>query len=90
MVNYSGHEGKSIDDAIIISDVDNHFDGINAEYRYIENSYGRRGVDWRMIRQELLNENQKVYDRILIQLTDQTEISLYFDLTEFFGKGFSY
>lgn len=90
MIKYSGHEGKSIKDAIIISDVDNHFEGINAEYQYIEHKYGRRGVNWLLIRQELLNENQKVYDRIIIQLTNQTEISLYFDLTEFFGKGFSF
>ena len=45
MVTYSAHEGKSIEDAIIITDVNDHFEGINAEYLYIENKFGRRGLD---------------------------------------------
>lgn len=85
---YSAHEGKSVEDAIIISHVNDHFEGINAEYLYIEQKFGKRGVDWQLIKQELLNENQKVYDRFIFQLSDQTVISLYFNLTEFFGKGF--
>ena len=88
MVTYSAHEGKSIEDAIIITDVNDHFEGINAEYLYIENKFGRRGLEWQLVKQELLNENQQVYDRITIQLSDQTEISLFFNLTTFFGKGF--
>jgi len=46
MVICSGRKGKSIKGTIIISDVDNHFEGISAEYRYIEDKYGRSGVDW--------------------------------------------
>lgn len=88
MVTYSDNEGKSIEDAIIITEVNDHFEGIDAEYRYIEKTFGMRGVEWKLIKQELLNENQQVFDRITIQLTDQTEISLYFNLTAFFGKGF--
>lgn len=88
MVTYSAHKGKSIEDAIIITDVNDHFEGINAEYHYIEHKFGQRGVDWQLIRQELLKENEGVYDRLIIQLSDQTVVSLYFNLSEFFGKGF--
>ena len=88
MTTYSQNEGKSTEDAIIITDVNDHFEGIDAEYRYIEENFGKRGVEWKLVQQELLNENQQVFDRIAIQLTDQTEISLYFNLTAFFGKGF--
>lgn len=88
MATYSVHEGKSIEDAIIITDVNDHFEGINSEYLYIEHKFGKRGVEWQLIKQELLNEKQNVYDRLIIQLSDQTVLSLYFNLTEFFGKGF--
>lgn len=88
MVTYSDNEGKSIEDAIIITDVNDHFEGIDAEYLYIEDNFGKRGVGWKLVKQELLNENQQVFDRITIQLTDQTVISRYFNLTAFFGKGF--
>ena len=40
MVTYSDNAGKSIEDAIIITDVNDHFEGIDAEYLYIENNFG--------------------------------------------------
>ncbi|MHA2304823.1 MAG: hypothetical protein ACXACU_05465 [Candidatus Hodarchaeales archaeon] len=88
MVTYSDNEGMSIEDAILITDVNDHFAGIEAEYLYIENKFGERGVDWSLIKQELLNQKQQVFDRITIQLQDQSLISLFFNLTAFFGKGF--
>lgn len=88
MVIYSDNEGKSIEDAIIITDVKDHFEGIEAEYLFIEDKFGKRGVGWKLVRQELLNENQQVFDRIKIQLSNKTEINLIFNLTAFFGKGF--
>ena len=88
MVGYSTNKGKSIEDAIIITDVNDHFAGIDAEYLFIENKFGERGKKWKLIKQELLNEKQQVFDRMTIQLNDQTVVSLYFDLTAFFGKGF--
>ncbi|MHA2073400.1 MAG: hypothetical protein ACW97X_02140 [Candidatus Hodarchaeales archaeon] len=88
MVTYSDNEGMSIEDAILITDVNDHFAGIEAEYLYIENKFGKRGVDWSLIKQELLNQKQQVFDRITIQLQDQSLISLFFNLTAFFGKGF--
>ncbi|UCG01964.1 MAG: hypothetical protein JSW11_20495 [Candidatus Heimdallarchaeota archaeon] len=88
MVSYSAHDGSTIENAIIISDVHDHFEGINAEYLYLENKFGKRGVEWQLLKQELLNENQNVYDRLIIQLSDKAVINVYFNLTEFFGKGF--
>lgn len=43
MISFSVNEGKSIEDTIIITDVNDHFEGINAEYLYIEENFGKRG-----------------------------------------------
>ncbi|MHA1966168.1 MAG: hypothetical protein ACW964_00075 [Candidatus Hodarchaeales archaeon] len=59
MVTYSDNKGRSIQDAIIITDVNDHFEGIDAEYLYIEDNHGKRGVGWKLVKQELLNENHK-------------------------------
>ena len=88
MVNYSANEGNSIDDAIRITEVNDHFEGIDAEYLFIEDRFGKRGVGWKLVKQELLNEKQQVFDKITIELADQNVKSLYFNLTAFFGKGF--
>jgi hypothetical protein len=84
MPNYRG-SGESTDDPIIISDVHDHIEGIRAEYEYIEQLYGPRSNAWTLILQSLLFVNEKPLDKMDIRLTDGTEITLYFDISSFFG-----
>ena len=88
MVIYSNNTGSSIKDSIIISDVEDSHEGINAEYRYIEKKFGEKGLDWNLVKQILLSEEGEFYDQIIIQLKDGKNINIYFNITEFFGKGF--
>jgi hypothetical protein len=80
--------GTSIDNAIIIKNSVSHFEGIDAEYRVISEKYGEKGVDWNLKQQRLLYNKNKYYDMIEITLKNGSEIALYFDITDFFGKGF--
>ena len=85
MPNYSG-SGESTDDPVIIGDVHDHMEGIRAEYEYIEQLYGPRGSAWTLIQQSLLFVNEKPLDKMDLLLTDGTEITLYFDISSFFGS----
>ena len=88
MVTYSNNTGNTIKDAIVISDVESHTEGINAEYSYIEEQFGEKGVDWNLVKQFLLSEENQYYDQVIIQLKDGTDVNIYFNITEFFGIGF--
>lgn len=70
-------------DVIKISDVENHFKGVAAEYQYIEEKFGK---DWRRRSQALLKEDGVYYDRIDLVFSDGSEKSIYFDITSFWGK----
>lgn len=85
LIKYSG-SGKSLDDPIVIEGAKNNFEGIRAEYMYIEEKYGRRNVDWRLLRQALLESNNKIYDKLAIELKSGDVVEIYFDITNFFGK----
>ena len=36
MVKYSDHSGESIEDAVIITGAESHYDSVMAEYEYIQ------------------------------------------------------
>jgi hypothetical protein len=89
MVTYSDNTGSSIEDSIVISDVEDHTEGINAEYLYLGKKFGEKGTDWNLVKQSLLSEDNQYFDRIIIELKDGTNVNIYFNITEFFGKGFT-
>jgi hypothetical protein len=86
-VTFSGGNGSSMENAVVINNAKGSIEGINAEYYYIGYIEGKRGVEWQMKSQSLLNENGKYYDQIDITIAKtRKKKSYYFDITGFFGK----
>ncbi|PHR73621.1 MAG: hypothetical protein COA67_02525 [Lutibacter sp.] len=86
-IKYSGGDGLSLENAIVILNAKSSRDGIPAEYAYIESVLGRKFTDWTPLGQALINEKGKSYDVITVKETSSNdEIKYYFDITDFFGK----
>jgi len=85
-VTIKGGPGDTTATAVVISGAPNSRVGIDAEYYYLEKQYGQRNVDWKLKRQSVLREKGKVYDRMEIELKDGGKKTVFFDITEFFGK----
>jgi hypothetical protein len=85
MVKISGGDGSSFENAIIISDCD-HMQGIEEEYIEIRKRFG----NYSLIRQNLLEYNNRTIDKLELKLEDGQQIEVNFDITEFFGKGFEF
>ncbi|TXT55370.1 MAG: hypothetical protein BAJATHORv1_40281 [Candidatus Thorarchaeota archaeon] len=85
MVSFIG-EGASINDPIRIVDVVTHFEAIDAEYHLLRELHGKKDEDWFLIKQTLLSEQGRYIDVLDIQLADGTLMSIFFDITEFWGK----
>ena len=85
MVTYQG-SGESIDDPIIIEGVSNNFEAVQAEYSYLSQKFGNKGVDWKMLQQSLMGSNGRMLDKMDIELSDGRRITLYFDITKYFGQ----
>jgi len=84
-IRFTGGDGSSIKEAIVIEGVKGEIDGVPAEYQYLEMLLGPRKTGWRMIRQSLLSENGKKFDALEIDHQGKTE-AYYFDITGYFGK----
>jgi len=83
MVRVSGGDGSSFENAIIISDCDN-IEGVDQEYNEVQKRFG----NYKLIRQSLLNQEGRMFDKLELELEDGRIIEVYFDITDFFGKGF--
>lgn len=60
--------------------------GALAEYHYIWQECGIRGKDWTLQGQALVENKGRYYDRIEIKLSDGSQRTFYFDITDFYGK----
>ncbi|MEW6659042.1 MAG: hypothetical protein AB1424_10305 [Thermodesulfobacteriota bacterium] len=85
-ISFSGGPGDTTATAVVISGAPNSRVGINAEYYYLGKNFGQRNVDWKLKRQSVIREKGKVYDRMEIELKDGGKKTVFFDITEFFGK----
>lgn len=86
-VVYTGGDGTSIENAIVISGAGNERNGIAAEYEYITKKKGVKFVDWKPAGQSTINKDSKKYDAVSIQNIKNNEtITFYFDISDFYGK----
>ncbi|MEO0185814.1 MAG: hypothetical protein ABIL22_07175 [candidate division WOR-3 bacterium] len=86
MVEFIEKSGESIEEAIVILNATNSMEGVNAEYQYLAKKFGVQGRDWKLIRQSLMPQSGRQYDKMEIELTDRTKKTIFFDITSFFGK----
>ena len=84
-MRYFGGNGHSIEEAILINEKSD-FEGVAAEYEFLELKHGKRNVDWFLKKQILLEENGKHYDKLIIELQNGQELIYYFDISLFYGK----
>ncbi|NWF97039.1 MAG: hypothetical protein HXY34_12930 [Candidatus Thorarchaeota archaeon] len=84
MAKYSG-SGQSFDDPIQMTEVTNNMEAVSAEYAYLRQRYGTRNVDWKLVCQYLLQHEGRTYDRLDIELKGGDKLSIYFDITPYFG-----
>ena len=75
-------EGISIEKAVIVKNAKNETEGVAAESKWVRKVH----PGWMKGDQALLENNGKYYDRIEYQTSDGKTETIFFDITEFFGK----
>lgn len=81
-ITFSGGDGRTVETAVVIKGARNTFEGIMAEVYWTVRS--QRG--WVKSGQALLTRDNRRYDRIRNKTPDGSQVDLYFDITDFFGK----
>ena len=86
MIQYKGGDGLSKEKAIIIHGAENEFEGVDAEYTWLEEKFGEQDINWELILQELIVEESKEYDILRIKFSSGEIKDLWFDISNFYGR----
>lgn len=88
----SGGLGNSIDDPVIIERTGNN-DYAGIEHTFLKYIGLGRGIEWKLIQQELLEDNGRTLDKIKIETKQLTSTEVitqvenyYFDITDCYGE----
>jgi hypothetical protein len=81
-VKFQGGDGSSFENAVVILGVSTESAGVSAEHTYLSLHFPGSAV----VRQALLQRDGKAYDRFEIRTSAKTSATIYFDITDFFGK----
>jgi len=88
-ISFSDNRGESMEDAIVIMNARTDLEGVGSEYYYLEKRFGTDAVDRDRISQYLVEgEEGRSYDVLEVHLTSGENATIYFDITDFYGKGF--
>ena len=85
-ITFQGGPGDSPETAVVISGAPNSRVGIETEYHFLEKKFGQQNVAWKLKRQSVLNQKGKVYDRMDLEMQDGSAKTVFFDISEFFGR----
>jgi hypothetical protein len=80
-VSFAGGDGSSIKNAVIIK-APTEFAGVRGEYDWIKKNH----PDWQLKTQSNQKAGGKIYDKMDFLTPDGRPVTLYFDITDFFGK----
>ncbi|MDD5571133.1 MAG: hypothetical protein PHD97_08250 [Bacteroidales bacterium] len=75
------NDGSSFENAIVINEKTESA-GVGAEHTWLNKNY----PGCKLIKQTLANHDKKPYDIMDIKTTDGEKKSIYFDISNFFGK----
>jgi hypothetical protein len=83
---HSDATGTSEDDAVYIN-ATSTMAGISAEYAWIEQRFGKRDIDWKVVmRSHGTRDDGKSIENFVIETKNGEEHNLYFDISSFYGR----
>jgi hypothetical protein len=74
------------EEAVIILGAKNEMEGVDAEYSWIEEKFGKQNINWEMNDQQFIDEGEKQFDVLRIKFRDGKIEEFWFDITNFYGK----
>ena len=82
---YSDGPGNSFNNAIRIS-AKTEWLGIDSEYKLLAMLYAIIGLEWELLFQELIVNDNKAYDILVVKDSKGRIAKFYFDISSFFNR----
>lgn len=83
---FEGGDGRSVSDAIVIRGVNDDVMGTFVLFAFLEDRFGRKDRDWKLKYQTHGTYGDREIDTYALEMRNGEQLTLYFDITESFGK----
>lgn len=81
-VKFSGGDGSSIEQAIMVEGAQNEMVGVSSERQWLRTHFANMNLGT----QSLLRKNGRAYDRFDLSSASGEKKTIFFDITGYFGK----
>lgn len=85
-ITFEGGDGASIQQAVIIRGAGHDLVGTIAEFRWLAWEFGKEDVDWGLETHSHGTFENRQIDTVVIRLSSGAVKTVYFDITDSFGK----
>lgn len=86
MIAYKGGNGLAKEEAIVILSAKDEMEGVDAEYNWLENKFGKQNINWKLNDQEFIDKGDRQFDILRIKFRNGNTKEFWFDITDFYGK----
>jgi hypothetical protein len=83
-VTFAGGDGLSCETRVVVHGASGELDGVAAEHAWLKAKY----PGCKLRRQSLMKCAEQPADQMSITTSDGRNVDVYFDISDFFGKGF--
>ena len=80
------NNGITKEGAVIIRGAKDETEGVDAEYNWLEEKFGKQNISWELNDQELMDEGDRQFDLLKIKFKNGAFKTFWFDITDFYGK----
>jgi hypothetical protein len=82
-----GGPGETPATAVVIAGAPSYVAVVAGEYQFLRKRFGQQGKDWRLLKKEVYQDRDKVYDLFIIEIPKKgAKEMIYFDITKYFKK----
>jgi len=83
---FEGGSGESVDEAIVIRGASHDLVGTWVEFAFLDDRFGQMGRDWKRKLHGHGTYGDREVDTVRLEMPNGEQLTLYFDITESFGK----
>jgi hypothetical protein len=85
-LTFKGGSGDTPATAVIIAGAPDYVAVVDGEYLYLAKTFGQQDQAWRVVKKEVYQHDDRVYDVIIIEFPNEARQQVFFDITKYFNK----
>jgi hypothetical protein len=86
VLTFKGGSGDTPATAVLIVGTPDYLGVVEGEYQYLGKHFGKRDRDWRVVKKEVYQHGDQVYDVITIEFPNEVRQQVFFNISKYFKK----